>query len=239
MTERGSGALARTRESLAIGPSSLRWRDGTLTITLDEVAVPWPRRVRGEIVLHAGAQPNRGFALDAAGRHRWQPIAPVARVEARFTAPALSWSGHGYCDTNDGDQPLANDFLAWDWSREGGSRSTRLLYDAVRRDGTTTALALALDREGVLRDVEAPPLVGLKRSLWGIAGRTRSDPGQAPQILRRLEDTPFYARSIVQTAWNGSPATLVHESLSMTRFTHPVVQAMLPFRMPRRAPLRG
>jgi carotenoid 1,2-hydratase len=234
MTERGADALARTRETLAVGPSRLAWENGVLTIALDEIAVPWPRRVRGKIVLHAGPQPNRGFALDAAGRHRWQPISPRARVEVRFSAPDLAWSGHGYCDTNDGDRPLAGDFLSWDWARESGAR-TRLLYDAVRRDGSTTALALALDQDGRLRDVEAPPLAALPRGLWGVPGRVRSDPGRQPRILQRLEDGPFYRRSVVATTWAGAPATLVHESLSLTRFTHPVVQAMLPFRMPRRA----
>lgn len=235
MTERDAGALARTRESLAIGPSSLSWENGVLTIALDEVAVPWPRRVRGKIILHAGPQPNRGFALDAAGRHRWQPISPFARVEARFSSPDIAWSGHGYCDTNDGDRPLADDFLAWDWARESGGDGTRLLYDAVRRDGTNGALALALDRSGRLRDIEAPPLAALPRTLWGLAGRTRCDAGKAPRRVMRMEDTPFYARSVIETAWDGAPATLVHESLSLTRFTHRVVQAMLPFRMPRRA----
>ncbi len=235
MTERDAGALARTRESLSIGPSSLTWENGVLTITVDEVAVPWPRRVRGKIVLHAGPQPNRGFALDAAGRHRWQPIAPFARVEASFSAPDIAWSGHGYCDTNDGDRPLADDFISWDWARENGGARTRLLYDAVRRDGGTTALALALDRDGRLRDIAAPPLADLPRGLWGVPGRARSDHGRPPRLLQRLEDAPFYRRSVVETAWDGAATTLVHESLSLTRFTHPVVQAMLPFRMPRRA----
>ena len=44
-----------------------------------------------------------------------------------------------------------------------------------------------------------------------------------------LEDTPFYARSVLV---NGSDLTM-HESLSLDRFRSPWVQVMLPFRMPR------
>jgi carotenoid 1,2-hydratase len=40
---------------------------------------------------------------------------------------------------------------------------------------------------------------------------------------------------VVATRWHGDHTTFIHESLSLTRFVSPIVQAMLPFRMPRRA----
>jgi carotenoid 1,2-hydratase len=49
-----------------------------------------------------------------------------------------------------------------------------------------------------------------------------------------LVDAPFYARSIIDTTLYGEPVEAVHESLLLNRFRSPVVQAMLPFRMPRR-----
>ena len=52
---------------------------------------------------------------------------------------------------------------------------------------------------------------------------------------RQLEDTPFYARSLLATTLLGEPVTAVHESLSMLRFRQRWVQYLLPFRMPRRA----
>jgi carotenoid 1,2-hydratase len=52
-------------------------------------------------------------------------------------------------------------------------------------------------------------------------------------VRRTLEDTPFYARSVLQTRLLGQDAIAVHESLSLDRFRNPIVQAMLPFRMPR------
>lgn len=52
-------------------------------------------------------------------------------------------------------------------------------------------------------------------------------------MRRTLTDAPFYARSVIGTHLLGEPVTAIHESLSLTRFASPWVQAMLPFRMPR------
>ena len=52
-------------------------------------------------------------------------------------------------------------------------------------------------------------------------------------MVRTLEDAPFYARSVVSAKLLGEHVTLMHESLSLDRFRMPMVQAMLPFRMPR------
>lgn len=235
MTERGADQLVRTPDSLAVGPSSLAWDGDGLTIRFDEVAVPWPRRVRGEVRLGAPVRPGRSFLLDPAGRHRWHPIAPRARISVRLDSPALAWEGEAYFDSNDGDRPLAEDFLGWDWSREVGTGGGRIVYDARLRDGGTTALALAVDGTGALVDIDAPPRSRLPRTWWALARSTRSDAGTAASIIQPFEDTPFYSRSVVATRWNGEHATFVHESLSLTRFATPIVQAMLPFRMPRRA----
>jgi carotenoid 1,2-hydratase len=50
-----------------------------------------------------------------------------------------------------------------------------------------------------------------------------------------LEDTPFYSRSLIKAEMFGCSVTAIHESLVLDRFTAPWVQAMLPFRMPRRS----
>jgi carotenoid 1,2-hydratase len=51
--------------------------------------------------------------------------------------------------------------------------------------------------------------------------------------IRTVEDTPFYARSMVM---GGGPESeqVVHESLSLDRFASRWVQTLLPFRMWRR-----
>jgi carotenoid 1,2-hydratase len=222
MTERSEKRLARGADFLSIGPSSLRWDGAVLRAEIDERAAPIPRAVRGRFSLTAGAIQERVFTLDAAGRHRWRPIAPRARVEVRFEDPAVAWSGDAYFDTNDGDVPLAEDFCAWHWSR---SRE-RIFYDVTRVDGSRHVLGLALGDDGVLRDIEAPPAQILPRTFWGVERVARG----AARVARTLEDAPFYARSILRDA---DGVESVHESLSLRRFSAPIVQAMLPFRMPR------
>ena len=54
------------------------------------------------------------------------------------------------------------------------------------------------------------------------------------QLVETLEDTPFYARSRIETQLYGERGNIFHESLELDRFASPVVKAMLPFRMPRR-----
>ena len=58
----------------------------------------------------------------------------------------------------------------------------------------------------------------------------------APQrVLRTLEDTPFYARTLIEMqGGHGRLVPAVHETLDVPRLVSPLVQAMLPFRMPRR-----
>ena len=52
-------------------------------------------------------------------------------------------------------------------------------------------------------------------------------------MLHTLEDTPFYARSMISTHWNGDAVTAMHESLDMDRFNQAWVRRLLPFRMGR------
>jgi carotenoid 1,2-hydratase len=55
------------------------------------------------------------------------------------------------------------------------------------------------------------------------------------RVQEQLEDTPFYQRALLQFDYAGEPLLAFHETLSVPRLVSPVVQAMLPFRMPRRA----
>jgi carotenoid 1,2-hydratase len=231
LTERP--AAFRDRATLAIGPSALSWDGAALTIRIAETTVPFPSRLRGTLVVHPAGLTGRTETLDAAGRHRWSPIAPVGRVEVAMEQPALRWSGHAYLDSNDGDRPLEDDFIRWDWSRADLREGAALLYDVTRRDGSDLSLALRADRGGGVAAFEPPPCAALPSTGWRVRRATRADPGFRPTVRRTLEDTPFYARSVLDTRLLGQDVVAVHESLSLDRFRHPVVQMMLPFRMPR------
>lgn len=235
MTERGAAAATRTRDHYAIGPSALHWDGSALSFDIAEWAVPLPRRVRGRVRVIPHALVDHVATLDPARRHRWRPIAPSARVEVDFDAPALRWQGEGYFDSNEGDEPLEANLRRWHWSRGPLPGGSAVLYDVEARDGARQALALRFDRGGGVAAFEPPAPATLPRSaVWRIARASRSDDG-APRVLRTLEDTPFYARSVVAQRLLGADVEAVHESLDLDRFRRPIVQAMLPFRMPRRA----
>ena len=234
MTERGRGRVERNPAALRIGPSAMQWTPDGLTIEVDEITVPWPSRVSGRIRLRPAALNEQVWTLDTRGRHRWRPIAPCARVEVRLQRPELTWLGHGYFDHNHGDEPLEAGFARWDWSRATlADGDAAVLYDITRRDGTDLALSLRFDRAGRVRRLDPPPRAALPRSLWQVERGTRADHGHAAKVTQSLEDAPFYARSLVDTRLFGEPAKAVHESLHLGRFASPLVQWMLPFRMPR------
>lgn len=237
MTERGAQALQRTPEQLRIGPSRLHWQgDGGLAIDVDEVTAPWPRRLRGRIELLPGSLPGQAFALDAAGHHIWQPLSPSARVNVAFDAPGLRWQGDAYLDSNHGSRPLARDFRSWQWQRSAlPGRRSRVLYEVQAADGSERTLALAFEADGGVQALALPPWQALPASAWGLPRSSRAM--QPPAVLDTLESGPFYCRSLLRDADDGALA--VHESLSLQRFERPWVQALLPFRMPRRAAWSG
>lgn len=234
MTERGSRALSRDKTSYALGPSSMRWDGTCLTIDVDEMSTPLPRRVRGRVRLHPNSLNARDFTLDAGGRHRWMPLAPTARVEVDFVEPSFAWAGHGYLDTNMGLEPTARAFDTWDWSRAETRAGTAVLYDIVEKGGARRQIATLFRPDGSTEDFEPPPRVALPRTFWALPRGTQADTGTIVKVERTLEDTPFYARSILRTQLLGCEAPAVHESLSVRRLDTPIVRAMLPFRMPRR-----
>ncbi|WP_431281979.1 carotenoid 1,2-hydratase [Humitalea sp. 24SJ18S-53] len=233
MTERGASTVLRDARTLSIGPSAARWDGNSLTLHLAEIGAPLPRRVRGIVRVHPLALGDRGFILDVAGRHRWRPIAPRARIEVALDSPSLHWSGTGYFDTNAGDAPLESDFRNWDWCRASAGDAAAILYNARRRDGTERSLALRVDRHGQVEDIAVPPPAHLPRTLWRLARPTRADACAAPRVTETLQDAPFYARSVIATGLLGRRVVAVHESLDLDRFAALPVQLMLPFRVPR------
>ncbi len=235
MTERGRRELERTAHSFAVGPSSLRWDGDGLTFDIDEITVPIPSRLKGRVRVMPSAVNRQSFAIDANGEHQWRPIAPVSRVEVAFEN-GLKWSGNGYFDWNGGVVPLEASFRRWDWSRASDRDGATIFYDVSLKDGRDDGLALVIGSDGTIAEIDPPPLCALPSSpIWRVARGTRSDAGCRGAINKTLEDTPFYARSIVSSNVAGRPVTAMHESLSLDRFVSPIVQCMLPFRMPRRA----
>ncbi len=237
MTERGRRHVDVGPERFLIGPSALHWDGSSLTIGIDEIGMPLPvpRRVRGTVRVTPQAITDHVVTLNPDGAHRWWPVAPLSRVEVDLSEPDLSWNGPGYLDMNQGDAPLAEGFQSWHWSRAATVNGAAVLYGGTRRDGSSFDLGWRFDAAGRATPIQPGPPAALPGSGWRIARETRSDRGRPAVLVETLEDTPFYARSLVKTSLAGESVTAMHESLSLDRFANPVVQAMLPFRMPRRS----
>lgn len=237
MTERGARWVRRSAERFEIGPSRLRWDGRSLLIEIDEIGMPIPQRVRGTVrVTPQGAACRFVAPLDAAGRHRWGPIAPCARVQVDLDAPATRWMGHAYLDSNEGDEPIEHPFRSWDWSRsvlpDGG---TAVIYDVRNRSGPDHVIARRFAPDGSDAAFEPPPRQALPPTGWRIDRTMRSEPGMPARVTQTLEDTPFYTRSMLDSTLFGQRVLSVHETLSVPRLESLPVRLMLPFRMPRRA----
>jgi carotenoid 1,2-hydratase len=232
MTERGRGQLQCEPHRLRIGPSALQWSGDALQIELDEIAVPWPSRIRGTVTLRAARRFDHPVTL--ASGHRWCPIAPAAQVEVDLNG--LRWDGPGYLDANHGDAPLERAFRSWDWSRaQLANGDSVVLYDVERVGTSPLKFGLRFDAgSGLVHAIAAPPAAALPATGWRLARGGRGDAGTPLGVRQTLTDAPFYARSVLDAHWLGERVTVMHESLSLTRFDSAWVQAMLPFRMPRR-----
>jgi carotenoid 1,2-hydratase len=235
MTERGARHCHRDDTQFTIGPSQLRWDGQSLVIDINEIGVPIPHRVRGQVRVHADTWFDFSTPIDDCGKHRWGPLAPSARIEVNLQHPAQQWTGNAYLDSNEGDEPIDRSCHEWDWSRSPmKDGSTAVIYDVQGKAGLQQdkLLALRFKPDGSIEDFEAPSRQPLPKTLWRIQRRMRSE--SAVQVHEQLEDTPFYQRALLQSTLLGEHVQSFHETLYVPRLVSPVVQAMLPWRMPRR-----
>jgi len=237
LRERAIAADDRGRDTIAFGPSEIRWVGDRLEVRIDERATPLfglglgPRRVRGTVTFRPRGLTGEGLTLDPAGRHGWWPVAPSGAIEVRLDEPGLRFDGHGYHDANAGQEPIERGFSEWTWSRgrtRGGD--ALVVYEALAQNGARAAHALRFDGRRTSR-FSAPPLVPLGRSGWGITRAAHADLGATPRVAEVLEDTPFYSRNLVDTRMDGSALRVVHETLSARRLGQAWVRGLLGFKM--------
>ncbi|MEL7030392.1 MAG: hypothetical protein AAGL49_14560, partial [Pseudomonadota bacterium] len=203
-------------------------------IRINERCAPLPRPIRGEIVVRPRAFTETVFDLDGNAKHHWSPIAPCAEIQVDLDAPALSWRGEAYLDSNSGDEPLEAGFQSWTWARVHTDLGALILYEATPRAAGARALSLHADMTGRLETRPMPAaLTEGGKTIWGVERPIRADCDGAARVLATFEDAPFYARSLIETRLFGETARGFHESLSLDRFRTRWVRALLPFRMPR------
>jgi carotenoid 1,2-hydratase len=228
-TEPSPRDVTRQADTFRVAGSRLRWRDGVLVIDIDERTALTGARVRGQVRLFPEAA-GEPVALDPNARHLWVPVAPRARIEVALSEPDVHFTGSGYHDSNYGRQPLEACFTGWSWSRAETAHGAAIVYDVDLGDRTVEH-GFSFLAGGRIEPWDPGQHGALPRTRWGLPRTTRSE--GPTSLVRTLEDTPFYSRSLVRTEVDGQPALAVHEGLSLRRFCHPVVQWMLPFRLRR------
>lgn len=228
LTERGRGAVTMRPDALAIGPSSMAWEGDDLVVRIEERGAPIGGRVAGTVRVRPRVRTHEEIALDGEGAHRWRPLAPLADVEVKMDAPSLRWSGRGYVDSNDGDASLESAFDEWTWSRASlsGDR-VAIAYRATLRGGRQIDASRMIAPSGRTSPMATTTWSALPATAWRLP---RTAPLGASRLVRTLEDTPFYARSLVESRVAGERAIAVHETVSLRRFAAPWVQFLLPFR---------
>jgi carotenoid 1,2-hydratase len=231
LTEQPAARVARSEHSFTIGDSALHWENDALVVDLVERTPVLGRALRGRLRVHPHAIAQSPELLDPDGRHHWWCLAPMATVEVELEAPRLRWRGEAYLDTNFGREPLELGMERWDWCRARGPDDAIVLYDTWPRRGAPVERAWRFGRNGSREPIDGLERRPLPPTRWRLPRSLRCDPGGDPQVRGVLEDTPFYARSLLTAPLHGTERVVVHESVSLDRFRRPLVQRMLPFRI--------
>lgn len=234
MTERGRKSQSRGRYRYRVGRSLITSKGHQLIFDIHERGMPFPNEVVGHVTVTMPYCNEASFELTQSGKHIWRPICLSAEVSVEFSKPKLSWSGHGYVDMNTGDEPLEKGFSYWDWSRiPMADGSTQIRYVTDPRGEERRELGLEFAPDGAHKTLQLDDALDLPQTpIWRIPRRAGKVNGAAPQIVKTLEDTPFYSRSLVSYPELGG-RTAMHESVSGDRLSNGVVKCLLPFRMPR------
>lgn len=237
LTERDASAASRSPAEFVLGDSRMAWEGDALVVDLDEPRAPWPGRLQGQVRLLPRALHAAPVALDPNARHGWWAVAPLARVEVELRQPALRFQGSAYHDANWGVEPIEAGFQRWCWSRAELQRDAAVLFDVCPRATVAERpLGWRFRGDGVVEPLDAPLVQRLRPTpIFRLPRTTRSDAGGAARLLRTVEDTPFYARSWLETTLAGERVAAVHESLDLDRFQSPITQFMLPYRIRRLA----
>ena len=234
MTEYGKDHIERKDKVFQVGKSKIEWKDDRIEIHLDELATPIPRRVKGRITLKSDKFFLYSTWLDDEKKHRWGPIAPNATVEVEFPSQKTGWKGHAYCDSNEGDEPLEKPFHGWNWAKAHiEDDSVLVFYDVKQKKGRERVLPIRFFPDGTIKRIAPPPREDLPDTKWFISRFMRAEPARPAHVLRNLEDTPFYSRSMISAGLLGDRQLVMHETLNLNRYANPLIKLLLPWRMPR------
>jgi carotenoid 1,2-hydratase len=234
MTEYGEKHISRNDTSYSVGNSQIEWKNNSVFLNIDEVSTPFPKRVKGTVKLVSEKYFLYSTWLDDAKKHRWGPIAPSSKIEVDFPDLGINWNGHGYMDSNEGDEALEVPFLGWNWARTSLEDGSALVfYDVKQKVGRERVLPLRFFPNGEIKRIPPPPREDLPDTAWFMSRFMRAEPARPAHIIRSLEDTPFYSRCLLSAGLLGDRHLILHETLNLKRFSSFITKMMLPWRMPR------
>ena len=237
MTERGQSDTVQHRDALQIGPSSMRWDNDRLIIEIEErdirLGIPWRRRVAGQIVLTPEVLNDHSFKLDADGQHHWHTIAPRARIDVRMERARRDVVRQRLSRRQSRQRTDRGRFRDWHWSRAHAGEDVAVIYEGNRRDGSHFGSALRFDKTG--HPARGGTAAG-RAPARDIVGHEASDPG-GPRPCIGYQDLGGFRRSMPDSTLDmrifGKKVTAMQESISLDRLVNPVIQFMLPYKMPR------
>lgn len=272
MSEHSPSELSTTDFGLRCGRSGIQHlHDGSTVIDLDEETTRFfgraGTRLSARIVLSPPLLPGSPLELGRGpgdgGVHYWQPLAPraLATVSLRCGELELKSPGLAYCDRNFGSGRMEDAFRRWCWAHgsaeSAGSddsatttgETALVLYDAERRDGGRTLLAVRCAGQGQPPTVERqnqptqPTLPSRSGGglLWLRAPLEFGTCGYRCERLvdEVLLDAPFYSRfgvRLVGPPGSGPALHGVGEYLDLERFSSRAVQHLLRYKTRRVGP---
>ena len=178
---------ARPRQSVSARATFCRsdrarceWRDGSLTIRVDEIAAPLPKRYpRRDRCRSRWRSMRQEFTLETKGSHVWRPIAPVARVSLDLDAPEPALERPRLFRHQRRRRAARTEPLPSGHGRAPTSATTP--QSSTTPNGAAKAplsLALRFDaRRAASRTLDPPPVAPLPPTNWRVQRRTRAEDG--------------------------------------------------------------
>jgi carotenoid 1,2-hydratase len=198
-------------------PGQVRFGASTLEVTLSEGRARWVADLAGvlpgcpwraELEIEGPLrQPSSGEA--AAAEHEWTVLSAVARgaLSVRAGGQEVRVDGRAYLDRNTGDRSLeALGVAHWTWGRVALPGRERVWYVATGGDGAVHSRTLTIEADG--RSVVVPggaDVIGWRHTAWGLRVPTAVavGPGLTVSLRAPIDDSPFYARFLVEAREDG------------------------------------
>ncbi|WNG14245.1 carotenoid 1,2-hydratase [Cystobacter fuscus] len=227
LSEYPRASVLQEGRELRIGRSRLEYtRDGRVCLEVEERCAPLGGAVRARLVLQPESFSTEEVQLVPGVPHYWRALAPRARAWLSVDSEGVSVEGHGYHDTNHGEELLGARLPGWYWARQHGPEETVVEYHLP---GGVAPLRVTASARGTSCErwpVRAEPL-STRMTGWGlrVPERLVSGPGGTTEP-RLLESSPFYAR--LEARQGG--LDVMGEVADFQRFHSPFIRWMAHFR---------